>query len=139
MTMASFGKLNITGICDMPVEFEYMGEDGVTKSGFYVSVLGQYSRKVQDFILSLENKDRMRSFEERKRGKQESFKKAEQDMDDTIEAIAIRVSGWRGTVNGQEVPEYSEENAIELIKVNPIIRSKVIEMSNDLANFTKSK
>lgn len=137
--MASFGKLNITNVCDMPSEFEYMGEDGVTKTGFYVSVLGQYSRKVQDFILGLENKDRIRAFEEKKRGKQETYRKAEQDMDDTIEAIAVRVCGWRGTVLGQEVPEYSEENAIELIRVNPIIRSKVLEVSNDLGNFTKSK
>ena len=137
--MSGFGKLNITNICDMPTEFEYMGEDGVTKTGFYISVLGQYSKKVQSFILELENKDRMRLFEERKRGKQEGFKKAEQDMDDTIEAIAVRVCGWRGTVNGVEVPEYSEENAIELMKITPIILSKVLEISNALANFTKSK
>ncbi len=139
MSATSFGKLNITNVCDTPVEFEYMGEDGVTNTGFYVSVLGQYSKRVQDFILQLENKDRMREFESRKRGKGETFKKAEQDMSDTIEAVAVRVVGWRGKVLGQEVPEYSEENAIELIKVNPIIRTKVIEISNDIGNFTSSK
>ena len=58
--MSGFGKLNITNICDMPTEFEYMGEDGVTKTGFYISVLGQYSKKVQSFILELENKDRIK-------------------------------------------------------------------------------
>ena len=55
------------------------------------------------------------------------------------EAVACRICGWNGTVNGAEVPEYSEENAIELVKVNPIIRAKVLEISNDITNFTKSK
>ena len=134
-----FSNLNIVSNCDMPYDYEYMGVDGVTKTGFHIQVLGQFSKKVQNAVIALENKDRIREFEARKRGKQESPKTAESDLQDTYEAVACRICGWNGTVNGAEVPEYSEENAIELVKVNPIIRAKVLEISNDITNFTKSR
>ena len=136
---ASFSKLNIVSNCDMPFSWEYMGEDGVTKTGFHILVLGQFSKKVQDTVIALENKDRMREFEAKKRNKQDGPKNAEVDLQDTNEAVACRIAGWSGTVNGVEVPEYSEDNAVELVKINPIIRSKVLEISNDITNFTKSK
>ena len=135
----AFGKLDTTSICDTPVEFEYMGADGATNTGFFVSVLGQYSKKVQDAIIKMENRDRLRAFEAKKRGKQDSPKDAKEEVEDTIALIASRVAGWRGTVSGDEVPEYSEENAIELIKLNHIIRGKALEVSNDVVNFTTSK
>jgi hypothetical protein len=135
----AFGKLDTTSICDTPVEFEYMGADGVTNTGFFVSVLGQYSKKVQDAVIKMENRDRLKAFEARKRGKAEEPKDAKDEVSDTIALIAARVAGWRGTVSGDEVPEFSEENAIELIRVNHIIRGKVLEISNDVVNFTMSK
>jgi hypothetical protein len=68
-----------------------------------------------------------------KKGK-EDIRLVEDDEEFGIRNAAIRIIGWRGITE-----DYTPELAIKLCEVNPEIRAQVIEKSDELANFTKSK
>lgn len=128
----SFDDLNLNKKCEEAVEVEYVMADG-TKTGVFLSVIGKHAEKVQRF--SMKHLDKMRAFAENsnKQGKS-ALISSEENLDYIIKDAAIRIAGWRG-IN----QEFSPEGAEQLCRINSEIRQLVVDTSNDLANFTKSK
>lgn len=128
----SFDDLNLNKKCEESVEVEYVMADG-TKTGVFLSVIGKHAEKIQRF--SMKRLDTLRAFAEnsKKQGKS-AVMSSEEDMDYIIKDAALRIVGWRG-IN----QEFSPEMAEQLCRINSEIRQLVVDTSNDLANFTKSK
>lgn len=129
----SLDDLDITKKCDDVFEFEYIDPNG-NNTGIFISVIGKHSKKVQQFANDEINKARKQRALDAKRGKTEDFSPVEDDIDFIIRDAANRIVGWRGIDN-----PCSPENTEFLCRINPEIRRQVVEASNELANFTKSK
>lgn len=129
----SLQSLDVTAQCDQPHEFEYIDPAG-NKTGVFLSVLGAHSQKVQQHGIREINRIRRQAALDRKRGKGADFNDFEEDLDSAINDAAIRIVSWRGIDD-----PCTFENAVQLCRVNPVIRQQVIDASSELANFTKSK
>lgn len=129
----SLESLDLTKQCEEAFEFEYIAPQG-EKTGVFISVIGRHSEKVQKFGRSEANRVRRQMALEQKRGKGDGFVPVEDDEDLIIRDAAVRINGWRG-IDQSCTPE----NAELLCRINPEIRRQVVEASNELANFTRSK
>jgi hypothetical protein len=124
--MISIKDLDIVSPCNTPFEFEYQPD-------VFFSILGGHSDAVKTWVrrsinasrnkavaFNLANKEYVRAFED--------------DEQDSIESAACRLVGWRGITE-----PYTPDLAIQLCASNPDIKKLIIEQSDNLANFTKSK
>jgi hypothetical protein len=130
--MKSLTELDLVKPSETGFEFEYIQESG-GPSGVFITVIGSHSGKVKSWVRKELNTIRQRAAMMEKKGK-EDIRLVEDDEEFGIRNAAIRIIGWRGITE-----DYTPELAIKLCEVNPEIRSQVIEKSDELANFTKSK
>lgn len=129
----SLDDLDVERQCEDSHEFEYIDPSG-KKTGVFISVVGSHAQSVKEFTTSELNKDRMKKAQAARKGKDQEYTPFEEDIDFMIKSAAIRIVGWRGIEN-----ECNDENRLRLCRINPLIRAQVLEESNNLANFTKSK
>lgn len=128
----SLEDLNLSKQCEDAFEFEYVDPAG-NKTGIYISVIGSNAEKVRKFSIAEANKVRKEAALKGKR-KDNEFTPIEDDIEYFIRDAANRIVAWRGIDQ-----ECNAENAEYLCRVNSEIRRQVVEASNELSNFTKSK
>lgn len=128
----SLEDLNISKQCEDAFEFEYIDPAG-NKTGIYISVIGSNAEKVRKFSIAEANKVRKEAALKGKR-KDNEFTPIEDDIEYFIRDAANRIVAWRGIDQ-----ECNAENAEYLCRVNSEIRRQVVEASNELSNFTRSK
>lgn len=128
----SLEDLNLSKQCEDAFEFEYIDPAG-NKTGIYISVIGSNAEKVRQFSIAEANKVRKESALKSKR-KDNEFTPIEDDIEYFIRDAANRIVAWRGIDQ-----ECNAENAEYLCRVNSEIRRQVVEASNELSNFTRSK
>lgn len=128
----SLEDLNLSKQCEDAFEFEYVDPAG-NKTGIYISVIGSNAEKVRKFSIAEANKVRKESALKSKR-KDNEFTPIEDDIEYFIRDAANRIVAWRGIDQ-----ECNAENAEYLCRVNSEIRRQVVEASNELSNFTRSK
>jgi hypothetical protein len=129
----SLESLNILKPCDQGFEFEYISDATGKSSGVFITILGSHAEKVTSWIRRELNRMRQREALMVKKGK-DGIRQIEDDEQFSIESAAIRIIGWRGIDK-----EYTPQLAITLCEINPEIRQQVIEKSDELSNFIKSK
>lgn len=129
----SIDNLNINKQCDEAFEIEYVDGKG-KNTGVFISVVGSHSDKVRKFSIDESNRRRREAFKNSKRKNNDDFTPIEEDIDYVIRDAACRIVGWRGINDA-----FSPELAVTLCEINPLIRSQVVDASNDMANFTKGK
>ncbi len=133
MTKAlSLSDLDLVSASENSYEFEYLRGNGEA-TGVMISVVGSQAPKVQEWIRKSLNRRRSQEAIAAKRGK-EVERTVEDDEQFGIDAAAIRIVGWKGISE-----PYSPENAKILCTMNSEIRDQVLEASNNLGNFNKSK
>lgn len=128
----SLEDLNLSKQCEDAFEFEYIDPAG-NKTGIYISVIGSNAEKVRKFSIAEANKVRKESALKSKR-KDNEFTPIEDDIEYFVRDAANRIVAWRGIDQ-----ECNAENAEYLCRVNSEIRRQVVEASNELSNFTRSK
>lgn len=128
----SLEDLNLSKQCEDAFEFEYVDPAG-NKTGIYISVIGSNAEKVRKFSIAEANKVRREAALKGKR-KDNEFTPIEDDIEYFVRDAANRIVAWRGIDQ-----ECNAENAEYLCRVNSEIRRQVVEASNELSNFTKSK
>lgn len=128
----SLEDLNLSKQCEDAFEFEYIDPAG-SKTGIYISVIGSNAEKVRQFSIAEANKVRKEAALKGKR-KDNEFTPIEDDIEYFIRDAANRIVAWRGIDQ-----ECNAENAEYLCRVNSEIRRQVVEASNELSNFTRSK
>ena len=128
----SLEDLNLSKQCEDAFEFEYIDPAG-NKTGIYISVIGSNAEKVRQFSIAEANKVRKEAALKGKR-KDNEFTPIEDDIEYFIRDAANRIVAWRGIDQ-----ECTAETAEYLCRVNSEIRRQVVEASNELSNFTKSK
>lgn len=129
----SIADLNLNKKCENAFEFEYLMPDG-TKSGVFVSVLGAHAPKIQKWINTQLNQRRQQESMQAKRGKGDTPRMIEEDIEFGVEMMAIRVTGWRGLDD-----EYSPTTALTWCETDANLVEQVKMHSENLANFTQSK
>jgi hypothetical protein len=129
----SLESLDICKPCEQGFEFEYISEADSKPSGIFITILGSHAEKVKTWVRRELNRMRQREALMIKKGKDE-IRQIEDDEQFAIESAAIRIIGWRGITQ-----DYTPQLAITLCDINPEIRKQVIEKSDELANFIKSK
>ena len=129
----SLENLDLTKQCEDEYEFEYVDPAG-NRTGVFISVVGGQSERVRKFNAQEVNRMRRQEMLAKKKGKKEDFTPIEDDLEYLVCDAAIRITKWRGIDQ-----ECTPENSKKLCRINAVIRQQVIEHSNDLANFTKSK
>jgi len=130
MKKTSLKDLDLTASSEESYEFEYMPKGKPT--GIFISVIGGQSKKVLDWTMAETNKIRKKEIQAQRRGKNQDAEPIENDLEYMIQSAAVRIVGWRGI----DEP-YNHENALELCRLNAVIRSQAIQESNEIANFTK--
>lgn len=128
----SLEDLNLSKQCEDAFEFEYIDPAG-NKTGIYISVIGSNAEKVRKFSIAEANKVRKEAALKGKR-KDNEFTPIEDDIEYFVRDAANRIVAWRGIDQ-----ECNAENAEYLCRVNSEIRRQVVEASNELSNFTRSK
>ena len=128
----SFADLNLVKKSEVGCEFEYL-RGGSKPSGIFLTVVGRESERSKEWSRKSLNRIRQTEAILKKKGK-DSVRDIEDDELFSNEMAAVRIIGWRGISE-----EYTPELALELVKINSEIKEQVLEFSDDLGNFTKSK
>lgn len=135
-TGVSLASLNMRKASEEPFKFEYIGPDG-SNSGITLHVLGGHSDTVNNEVNRLLNERRRKEAaaqaRQRTGRKEEGFTPVEDDIAFAQRLNAVRLVGWEGITE-----PWSQENALELIRINPHLADQVAEASGDLSNFTQS-
>jgi hypothetical protein len=136
-TTVSLEDLNLSKQCENAYEFQYIAP-GRLESGIYISVIGSNAEKVRQLSISEANRVRreaaLRKEAEQKGKTSDEFTPIEEDIEYFVRDAANRIVAWRGITQ-----ECNAENAQYLCRINSEIRRQVVEASNELSNFTKSK
>lgn len=130
-TGLSLEDLNLVSASENSFEFEYIQADGPT--GVMLSVIGGQAPKVQEFVRKYFNQKRSQEAIASKRGK-EVTRFIEDDEEFAVDYASIRLVGWKGITE-----PFSPESAKILCRNNRDIREQIIEASDNLVNFTKSR
>jgi hypothetical protein len=134
----SLASLNVVKSCEQGFEFEHIDANGY-ETGVFITVIGANAPQLQKTANSKYNQRRQQEAMLTKRGKDIPTRLIEEDIELGNELIAKRITGWRGiSDDGVEWP-YSEQNAILLCEINPLIVEQVRTHSENMANFTLSK
>lgn len=131
-------KLDLTTTSEQGYEFEYIPESTGIGEGFFITVLGKHADTVKDWTRKAVNNMRDRERMLAKKGK-DDYRKVEEDEQFAIQSAAIRIIAWRGITEGGKPLEFSKEKAVQICTINPDVRDQVIEASDLMTNFTKSK
>jgi hypothetical protein len=130
----SLSSLNVVKASETAQKLEIIDEETGTLTGIVLDVIGSNSDKIQKIITKVANAKRQADKLAEKKGKDTPVSKVEDDIEFIQELTAARIVGWSGI----EEP-YSVENALELIKINPVIREQVTTFSDNVSNFVKKK
>ena len=130
----SLDSLNLNKQCADAFEIEYIDAQG-KHTGVFLSVVGAHSDIVRKFSVDETNRRRREEMKKsRRKSSADDFTPIEDDIDYIIRDAASRIVGWKG-IN----QPYTPGDAITLCTINTLIRGQVVEASNDMANFTRSK
>lgn len=118
------------------IELEFNGQ----KTGWFVTVRGEYSPTLKRWQLSIGNKFRIKEWQEKRKGKGDTpSQMTEEDMEIGLRGAAVRVAGFRGIVfNGADY-QFNEANAYELVRRHPPFADQILEAASDVSNFTKAQ
>jgi hypothetical protein len=130
----SLSSLNVVKASETAQKLEIIDEETGALTGIVLDVIGSNSDKIQKIITKVANAKRQADKLAEKKGKDAPVSKVEDDIEFIQELTAARIVGWSGI----EEP-YSVENALELIKINPVIREQVTTFSDNVSNFVKKK
>lgn len=131
--MFSINDLDVGKACETPFEFEVKDDETGEGTAIFISVIGSHAQVIADFIAKKVNERRTAAAMAEKRdprGKQMHVVPVEDDIENNIEQIALRVVAWRGISD-----TYSHEAAVKLCTVNPTIKDQILTMSENLRNF----
>lgn len=131
--MKSLADLNTNKKSEEGFKFEYLDADG-KETGIFVTAIGEHSAPVQKWRNRKINNDRAHAAMLEKRGKKPEVTQVEDDIEFGIEYISIRIIAWEGL---QE--PCTPENALQWCQIDPLIVEQTRTISENLANFTKSK
>lgn len=132
-TGMNLDELNLIDPCETPFEFEYINEED-KPTGIMLSVVGSQSKDLMKWMSGEINARRKKDAMQEKRGKAVDIQTLEDDIEFSIESAARRLKGWKGITQ-----ECTPENALKLCTINPLVRSQIVDQSNNIGNFTKSK
>lgn len=130
----SLSSLNVVKASETAQKLEIIDEETGALTGIVLDVIGSNSEKIQKIITKVANAKRQADKLAEKKGKDAPVSKVEDDIEFIQELTAARIVGWSGI----EEP-YSPENALELVKINPVIREQVTAFSDNVSNFVKKK
>lgn len=118
------------------IELEYNG----TKTGWFVTVRGEYAPSVKRWQLSVGNKFRLKEWKEKRKGKGDNPEPmTEEDLELGLRGAAVRLCAFRGVVFGGKPFEFNADNAYELVRRHPPFADQILEASADVTLFTKAQ
>lgn len=136
---APAGLVDITAFdavaqCAAGHEFELKNMDGVTGTGFFVTVQGRHSDEVTAWTARINRKAMQEAQLAARRGKVVEPKSLEEIKAQNIEGAAIRVIGWRGAKQS-----FDRDLLKAALKRNPHWIDQIVAESDELGNFTKAQ
>lgn len=132
-TMLSLDDLDAVKAADEAHEFEFALPNG-DGSGLFLQVIGANAPRVKAVEFEIGNAYRKRvAVKAAQRNASTEVDKIEDDVGSIHKLAAVRIVGWRGLKE-----EFTPENALRLVRINPSLADQVTEVSNDLALFMKA-
>lgn len=130
--LLSLDDLDAVAAADEAHEFEFILPDG-SGSSLFLHVVGANSPRVKAVEFEIGNAYRKKeAMKAAQRQPSKEIARIEDDVATIHKLAAARIVGWRGLKE-----EFSPENALRLVSINPEIANQVTEISNNLALFTK--
>lgn len=129
----TIAELNLNKKCENGYEFEYIDEND-RPSGVFFTVIGGHAEKIKKAVFAAYDRQARIEAMQKKRGKDAEVKPLEESAEENMEITAMRVTAWRGITE-----ECTPANVLTLLKSNALIVKQVLEQSENLANFTRSK
>lgn len=106
------------------------GED----TDFFITVRGDQSKIVRDFIKKRINEDQMKERAAKARGK--VYEKSIEELEDELlEHCFVRIISWRGLGDKGVEVQLNKENSDKVLKGNDHIQSQIMEESRLTLNF----
>jgi hypothetical protein len=128
----SLSSLNIEKASDTPFKLAIIDEQSGQPTGIEIDIIGEHSKVIADLVAKAVNGKREAARIAAKKGKDAPTEKVEDDILFGYELAAKRIVGWSGIEES-----FTAENALELVKTNPVIREQIMTASGVVTNFTK--
>lgn len=129
----SLADLNINKQCEVGYEFQYYDELD-KPSGIFLTVIGGHADKIKKASFAAYDRKAKQEAMAKKRGKEVEITPLADIADENLEITAMRVIAWRGITE-----PCTPENVLLLLKSNALVVKQVVEESEQISNFTKSK
>jgi len=120
--------------CENGFEFQLIGEDGETKTGVFLTVLGKHADPVNKWINKTINDTTKAQIMAMRKQKNVDPKSLDDIKAQNIEAALVRVVGWRNVKQ-----EFTKDLMRQVLQRNPHFVDQIIDTSDDLANFSKAQ
>lgn len=134
-------QTNLAAMSEQGFEFEVEIPEVREKTGWFITVRGDQSKKVLDFSRRKYNERQTRELQAKRRGKDPEQLSLDDAEDLLAESAAIRIIGWKGLTEGEgdqvkDVP-FTPDGAVTIMKSLPWVRDQVLAEAAALANFIK--
>jgi hypothetical protein len=152
-TGLTFSKVEAQIAVDTPADFE--PHDGAGKpSGYFLKLLSDQHPKVRDGLTAIANGQRKRAAFTAEQARHsrpgETFIPVEDDIDDSVKGVALRIAGWRASgqtegLTAEQIErfdgideEFSPANAVKLLKLIPSWAQQITNETAKMASFIKA-
>lgn len=102
--------------------------------GFSLTIIGKHSDAVTHWVNKLVNKAMLDQSVAQRKGKPVAVKTMEEIKRQNIDGALVRVVGWK-EVN----QEFSKDILRTVLEKNPPMIDQIVDASDDLGNFTKTR
>lgn len=139
-----FDSLDSGAACEKSYEFELLHPTTDKPLGVFVSVLGPESGAFKNRVRKEVNRDRRRTFEAQRKGKNVEPQLLEEDEEFGVSLLTEVVTGWRTVKDGKSEPviywkgeklEFSKDNVGRWLMHFPWARKQISDESSKLENF----
>ena len=129
----SLSDLNLVEQCKDAFTFPLL-DGNEEETGVTLSVIGDHADVVTRWKAKEINRMRRQEAQQKKKGKDDTIRLVEDDIDFGHELTAIKIVGWEGITE-----PFSKENALLLCEINELAVIQINEAAAEMGNFTDSK
>lgn len=128
-------KNNLSQKAEQGYKFELELPDVGTRTGAYLTIRGDKSPTVQNYMRKLYNERQMKEKALRARGREPDAMTVEELEDMAIEGALVRLIDWEGIEEEGKELKFSEANARRVLKEHAWIREAILTESETVTNF----
>lgn len=134
--MLDLSKIDTPAKAEEGVEIELEYPPG-KPCGWFLTIRGELSPSVKQWQLSVGNRNRLKDFREKRKGKGEGPEPmTQEDLEFGLRAAALRIISMREIVFAGDLLACNEATSYDLVRRHPPWADHILEASADVSLFT---